>query len=78
MRTAEEIQTDIEALPRKEYMQLVRWFSERDWKVWDREIEIDSKSGRLDFLIEEAFAEKKVGKLRSCLVKMDRSENDPN
>jgi len=59
-------------------MQLVRWFSERDWKVWDREIEIDSKSGRLDFLIEEAFAEKKVGKLRSCLVKMDRSENDPN
>ncbi|WP_133513157.1 hypothetical protein [Candidatus Thiosymbion oneisti] len=64
MKTAEEIQTDIEALPRKEYMKLVHWFSEHDWKAWDREIEIDSKSGRLDFLIEEALAEKRVGKLR--------------
>jgi len=58
VKTAEDIQTDIEALPRKEYMKIVHWFSERDWKTWDKEIEVDSKSGKLDFLIEEALAEK--------------------
>jgi len=58
VKTAEDIQTDIEALPRKEYMKIVHWLSERDWKTWDKEIEVDSKSRKLDFLIEEALAEK--------------------
>lgn len=63
MRSFEEIKSDIEALPRREYMKLVHWFSERDWKTWDEEIERDSKSGKLDFLIEEALDEKEKGKL---------------
>lgn len=58
MKTTEDIQTDIEALPRKEYMKIVHWFSERDGKTWDKEIEMDPKSGKLDFLIEEELAEK--------------------
>jgi len=32
MRTANEIQMEIETLPQQEYMKLVHWFSERDWK----------------------------------------------
>lgn len=64
MKSLEEIKSEIEALPRREYMKLVRWFSERDWKAWDEEIERDSKSGKLDFLIEEALDEKEKGKLR--------------
>ena len=31
-----------------------QWFLEEDWKRWDEEIEEDSKSGKLDFLIREA------------------------
>lgn len=64
MRTVEEIKSEIQALPHQEYMKLVHWFSERDWAVWDEELERDSNSGKLDFLIEEALAEKKRGKLR--------------
>ena len=64
MRTASEIQTEIEALPRKEYLKLVSWFTEKDWSVWDKQIEEDSQSGSLDFLIDEALNEKVTGKLK--------------
>ncbi len=54
----EEIQVAIESLPYPEYVRLRQWFSERDWKEWDRQIEADAESGKLDFLIEEALDEK--------------------
>ena len=54
----EEIQVAIESLPYEEYIRLRQWFSERDWEKWDRQIETDSESGKLDFLIEEALTEK--------------------
>ena len=58
----------------QEYMKLVRWFSERDWKAWDREIIEDSQSGKLDFLLEEALNAKKNGQLntmgRGILVRL--------
>ena len=64
MRTANQIQTDIESLSKKEYLKLVSWFSERDWKVWDNEVTEDSQSGKLDFLLEEAMSEKSNGTLK--------------
>ncbi len=64
MKTAKDIQNEIEMLPYGEYMKLVHWFTEKDWRSWDQEIERDSVSGKLDFLIEEALEEKKAGKLR--------------
>ncbi len=64
MKTANEIQMEIETLPPQEYMKLVHWFSERDWKTWDNEIVGDSHSGRLDFLLEEALDAKSNGKLK--------------
>lgn len=63
MRSVEEIKAEIKALPRQEYIRLAHWFSERDWGVWDEELERDSNSGKLDFLIEEALDEKKRGGL---------------
>ena len=60
----EQIQNDIEALSEREYAKLRRWFTERDWAQWDRQIEADSESGKLDFLIREAQEEKAKGKLR--------------
>ena len=65
MRTLEEVKSDIEALPRGEYLELIQWFSERDWQIWDQEIERDVAAGKLDFLIEEALEEKRQGKLGS-------------
>jgi hypothetical protein len=57
----EEIQVAIESLPYQEYVRLRQWLSERDWEKWDRQMEADSESGKLDFLIEEALSEKAEG-----------------
>lgn len=53
-----EIQQAIMDLPESEYLELRQWFSELDWKKWDRQIEADSKDGKLDFLISEANKDK--------------------
>lgn len=65
VKTAEEIKRDISALPHREYIKLAHWFSERDWKLWDEEIERDAKSGNLHFLLDEALSESQSGKLRN-------------
>lgn len=64
MSKVDEIRVAIEALPNEDYSQLRHWFLEKDWQEWDRQIEADSKSGKLDFLIKEASDEKDKGKLR--------------
>ena len=64
MSRVEEIQAAIESLPEDEYARLRRWFSEKDWDKWDTQIEADSESGTLDFLIKEARDEKAKGKLK--------------
>ena len=65
MSKVDKIKEAIESLPEEEYIQLRQWFSEKDWQKWDRQIEADSKSGKLDFLIEEALNEKAKGKLKT-------------
>lgn len=64
MPKVEEIKVAIESLPKEEFVQLRRWFSERDWQEWDKQVSQDSQAGKLDFLIKEAFDEKDRGKLR--------------
>ncbi len=58
MTTLKKLQAEISSLPRQDYESLRRWFWDRDWQEWDRQIEADSESGRLNFLIEEALREK--------------------
>ena len=53
-----EIQQAIMDLPESEYLEIRQWFGELEWKKWDRQIEADSKEGKLDFLISEAFESK--------------------
>ncbi len=36
----------------------------KDWERWDKEIEADSRAGRLDFLEREAREEKAKGTLK--------------
>jgi len=57
------IKKAIESLPEDDYGRLRRWFSDRDWDKWDAQVADDSDSGELDFLLEEAFEEKKAGDL---------------
>jgi hypothetical protein len=64
MSKVDELKRAIERLPREEFTELVRWLSEKEWERWDREIEADSKAGRLDFLVREALDEKTRGTLK--------------
>ena len=64
MSSITEIQQAILSLPEADYLQLRHWFSELDWENWDRQIEADSESGKLDFLIAEAFEVKEKGTLK--------------
>ena len=66
MRTVAEIKQDILALPETDYAELMVWLDElceRKWNEWDRQIEADSKAGRLDFLATEALEAKRNGTL---------------
>ena len=42
MKTLEEIQSAIEALPHEECMKLVNWCLERDWIAWGGAVESDA------------------------------------
>ena len=64
MSKVEEIESAIESLSEEEYARLRKWFSEKDWEKWDRQIEFDSESGKLDFLSREALDEKAKGNLK--------------
>lgn len=63
MTSIEEIQSAIEALPKDEYTRLRKWFSDADWDQWNDEIELDSKSGKLDFLKTKAENARQKGLL---------------
>ena len=59
-------QQAILSLPETDYLQLRHWFNELDWEKWDRQIEEDSESGKLDFLIADALEAKKKGTLEEA------------
>jgi hypothetical protein len=63
MTKLEELERAVASLTTEEYREFRRWFLERDWEQWDRQIEEDSRAGKLDFLVREAFEAKKQGKL---------------
>ena len=58
MTQVEQLQKEIDRLSDEEFKQLRRWFAEKDWERWDRQIEADVESGKLDFLLKEAVAAK--------------------
>jgi hypothetical protein len=64
MTKVEQLQMEIEALPEEDFSRLRRWFAEKDWKLWDRQIESDVAAGKLDFLLEEATTAKVQGNLQ--------------
>jgi hypothetical protein len=63
MAKIDQLKIEIEQLPEEQFSELVRWLSEKAWARWDLEIEADSHSGKLDFLVREAQDAKSKGKL---------------
>ena len=64
MTNVPEIRRAIMSLTDADYAELREWFAEMDWERWDKEIESDSRSGRLEFLDDEAEDAKRNGSLR--------------
>ena len=64
MSQVAQIKKKIEQLPKQEYDDLRRWFSEKDSEIWDKQIIEDSNSGKLDFLAKEALQEKNNDRLK--------------
>jgi len=64
MSTVEEIEQAVVELPPSELARLAAWMREYDAEVWDRQMEEDSASGKLDVLFEQADQERKAGRLR--------------
>ena len=58
MTKVDQLKAEIERLPAEDFALLAHWLAEKDWERWDRQIEADSDAGKLDFLIQEAFADK--------------------
>ena len=71
MSRVESIQSSILSLSPEEYAQLRQWFVERNWEQWDKQIEEDSASGKLDFLVAEATAEKTKRSLQELILRAD-------
>jgi len=62
--SAAEIIDQVQKLPPAEVFELGRWLREYEAELWDRQIEADIRSGRLDNLGQEALAELRAGKTR--------------
>jgi hypothetical protein len=65
MTNLQELEKTIDSLPQEDYRQFRRWFMEKNCERWDGEIAEDSRTGKLDFLIEEALDAKEKKKLRN-------------
>ena len=63
MSSVEKIERAIESLPPKEVARLTDWLVQRRNQEWDRHMDDDVAKGKLEFLFEEANAERKTGKL---------------
>jgi hypothetical protein len=62
MSTLEQIEAAIENLPRADFFRLHEWIRDRFDDEWDKQIEEDARSGRLDSVTQEALAEYRAGK----------------
>ena len=62
MSRVEEIEAAIDRLPPEEFRRIVQWLIEREQMRWDEQMDRDSASGKLDFLLEEG--DKETGDLR--------------
>jgi hypothetical protein len=59
-----EIKSAVRQLSPKELAELAAFISKQDNAAWDKQMEKDAATGKLDFLFDEAKHERSAGKLR--------------
>jgi len=64
MTRVQALEQEIETLSPEELVELRTWLDEREAEAWDREIERDATSGKLDKLFEKSMADHRAGKSR--------------
>lgn len=64
MGNVKSIENAVESLPATELAEFRRWFAEFDGNAWDRQIDQDASSGKLDPLAAEALADYSTGLAR--------------
>ena len=64
MSEVEQLELQIKRLSQQDLAEFRAWFVQYDARVWDAQIEADSKAGKLDDLITEALTDYKAGKAR--------------
>ncbi|NCP34178.1 MAG: hypothetical protein GW867_29605 [Armatimonadetes bacterium] len=64
MPTAQEAQAAVSGLSASELRKFRQWFDEFDARAWDRQIERDARSGKLDALAAQALVDFHAGKCR--------------
>ena len=64
MTKVQLIEEEIKKLSPEELAQLREWFLELDAEQWDKELERDAASGRLEKLFEKSLADHRAGKSR--------------
>ena len=64
MTKVQALEREIETLSPEEMAELRVWLDEREAEAWDRDIERDAASGKLDKLFEKSIADHRAGKSR--------------
>ncbi len=60
-----ELKNAIQHLSHEDMVELIRWMAEYDNGLWDRQIEDDLKTGKLDKLIQTVRQDIKAGKVKA-------------
>ena len=64
MTTLEHVETQVQQLSASDFVKFREWFQEYAWQKWDRQIEHDSKSGKLKSLADKALADHAAGRTK--------------
>lgn len=64
MTRVQTLEEEIKKLSAEELAELRDWLLEHDWEQWDRQIEQDAASGKLDKLFAQALEDHQAGKSR--------------
>ena len=62
MTKVEAVREELKKLTAAEFVQMRDWILEQDEEQWDREIERDAASGKLDRIFDGSLADHKNGK----------------
>lgn len=68
MSTVEEIESAVSQLAPMDYAKFRQWLSDYHNRMWDKEMERDAQTGRLDDLAKEALDDLKSGRCTKLVL----------